>query len=147
MDSPEEVYDAIFDESLIRKGTIVKTEYQFSNGEKREKFFIILNKFAKEDPLVCVITTSQLDFYIRNLKFNDDALTIAANTIPCFNKDTVVDCRQIYCLTRKSVREALLKNGFKFVGELPDYLIEKIDAIVCDSRFISKIHKRKILEN
>ena len=145
MDIPAEISDSVFDQTPIKKGAIIKTEYRFPNGRERQKFFIILNKHPQEDPLVCVITTSQIDFYIKNPKFNNDTLTIAANSISCFNKDTVVDCRQIYALTKNSVKVAFSKNTLTFAGELPDHLIEKIDDIIKTSLVISTTDKKKIL--
>ena len=97
MDIPDGVYDAFFEKYPIKKGTIIRTEYRFINNIVRQKFFIVVNKSPHEDPLVCIITTSQIDFYIKNPQFNCDTLTIAPNLISCFDKVTVVDCRQTYC--------------------------------------------------
>lgn len=144
MEIPEEICDVVFDQSPIKKGTVIKTDYQF-RGKNHKKYFIVLNKDPQENPLVCVITTSQLDFYIKNSLVSADTLTIAPNYIPCFDKPTVVDCSQIYRLTKEQIKTSFLNKAVTFAGELPEDLIEKIDDIVRSSRLITGVDKKKIL--
>ncbi|MBF0388250.1 MAG: hypothetical protein HQL20_10460 [Candidatus Omnitrophica bacterium] len=145
MDIPESISNSAVDNHQIKKGTIIKLKYRFSSGNDRFKFFVVLNKISRPDPLVCVITTSQISFYLKNAQFNADVLTIAPNAVPCFVKDTVVDCRQIYRLSMVSIRDSFSKGDMTFEGDLPETLVEKIDAVIRGSRLISPLDKKQIL--
>src|SRR3989338_8927025 len=138
MNIPNRVPAQANDKHPIKRGAIIKEEYQFPDNSCRFKYFVVLNKDPQISPLLCVITTSQIDFYLKNPQFNNDALTIAQNKVPCFTKDTVVDCRQIHELQRNFLSEAIVKGVFAYFGEMPQYLMEKIDDIVKASKLISK---------
>lgn len=145
MDIPPGICSAAFDDQEIKKGTIIRLKFRFPNGTERFKFFVVLNKALQDNPLLCVITTTKLDFYFRNAQFNPDTLTIAAGVISCFSQDTLLDCRQIKSFEREVVKNQFLAGDMTFEGALSQDLIEKIDDVVRGSRLIAPVYKKKIL--
>lgn len=136
--------DNLFDGS-IKRGAIIRTKYKFESGKERYKYFIAISRDVTNDPLIFIITTSKTDFYHKNPVFNNDIVGIQGKSFPSFPSDTVLDCRQIYPLSRKTLKENFRKQILEFCGELPNDLIQRIDEIIKDSKHISPKYKKLIL--
>lgn len=142
---PAKISDDFFD-SHIKRGTIIRTLYKFENTPKEVyKYFILVSQNVTDNPLVFVITTSNIGFYLKHPSFNNDAISIVANTLPCFPLDTVLDCRLIYPLNRDVLKGNFQVNVLEFCGELPKHLIERVDDVIKSSRHISIKNKKLIL--
>ena len=144
VDLPMGLSDNLFDGS-IKRGAIIRTKYKFESGKESYKFFIAISRNLKSDPLIFIITTSKIDFYHKNPVFNNDIVGIQGKSLPSFPIDTVLDCRQIYPLSRQTLKENFYKQILEFCGELPADLIQRIDEIVKGSKHISIKHKKFIL--
>ena len=144
VDLPAGLSDNLFDD-FIKRGAIIRTKYKFENGKESYKYFIAVSRDLTSDPLIFIITTSKIDFYHKNPVFNNDIVGIQGQSLPYFPVDTVLDCRQIYPLSRQTLKENFQKQILEFCGELPDQLIQRIDDIVKASKHISTKHKKLIL--
>ena len=144
VDLPVGLSDNLFD-SLIKRGAIIRTKYKFESGEERYKYFIAISRDLTNDPLIFIIMTSKIDFYHKNPIFNNDIVGIQGKSLPSFPVDTVLDCRQIFPLSRQTLKENFRKQVLEFCSELPNDLIQRIDGIVKASKHISPKYKKLIL--
>jgi hypothetical protein len=145
IDIPDDISDETFDNTEIRRGTVIRVLSQFPDGTQRYKYFIAISRNIQKDPLIFVITTSNIDFYLRFPRFNNDAISIAANVISFFPKDTVIDCRQIYQFFREVLKQRFRENLLQFTGQMPEEFLDKIDQVVRQSKLISENQKKLIL--
>lgn len=144
IDVPESISDDIFDKEL-KRGTVIRTQYQFHDGSKRNKYLIVLNHNVSGPTIIFVFTTSRTEFYKKYPQFNPDILTLPTGTIPFFVKETIIDCRQVHKLSRDQLKRNFQGGLLQFVGELAFNYLAQIDQIVQGSRFISSNDKKYIL--
>ncbi|MBI3617738.1 MAG: type II toxin-antitoxin system PemK/MazF family toxin [Candidatus Omnitrophica bacterium] len=144
IDVPASISDNIFDRKL-KRGTVIRTQYRFPDGSKRNKYLIVLNYNVGGPTIIFVFTTSQTEFYKKYPQFNPDILALQAGTVPFFAKETVIDCRQVYKLSRDRLKENFQDGLLQFAGELSPSHLAKVDQIIRKSRFISPDDKKYIL--
>ena len=143
---PDGICDEVFNDEHFPKGTVIRLKYHFTNSiNPRNKYFVSLSLDPSANPIVFVITTSKIDFFLRHPQFNNDAITVTAKSLDYFTEDTVIDCRQIHSLSRDKLRDHFKQKTLQFIGRLPLEYIEKIDAVIPRSKLISKEVKRLIL--
>ena len=87
IDVPAGISDDIFDREL-KRGTVIRTQYQFPDGTKRNKYLIVLNHSIRGPTIIFVFTTSQTEFYKKHPDFNQDVLTVSAGALFFFVKET-----------------------------------------------------------
>jgi hypothetical protein len=145
VDIPDKICDEAFDNTEIRRGTVIRVLSQFPDGSQRYKYFIAISRDIHIDPIIFVITTSNIDFYLKFPKFNNDAISIAAKTISFFQKDTVIDCRQIHQFSREILKQRFRENLLQFTGEMPKEFLDKIDQVIRQSKLLPKNQKKLIL--
>ena len=142
MEVPAQAADHVFEKEFVR-GAVLLTEMQFPNGTKKSKYIIVLNKTPADSATLLFLTTSQTDFYNRHQGL--DHVRLQANSLSCFPKETIIDCRKIWPMDRVSLKKRYQQGTLKFVGLLPQNYVEQIDRLVTSSRFISLRHKKAIL--
>ena len=142
MEIPPDVSDDVFEKEFIR-GVILLTEMQFRSGERKEKFLIVLNQHPTEVDTLLFLTTSQAQFYDKHPHV--DHVRIEVNKIDCFHLETVIDCREVFVLSRSDLRRPFGEGILRFAGNLPEAMMTRIDQIVAASRSISLRHKKAIL--
>ncbi len=142
---PGDICDEIFENTEIKRGTVIRVLSHFPDGSQRYKYFIAVSENVNIEPIIFVITTSNIDFYLKHPNFNNDAISIAANSIPFFQKVTVVDCRQIYQFHKETLKRNFRDNLLQFAGQMPKEFMAKIDEVVKQSKLIAKNQKRLIL--
>ena len=142
MEVPSQAADHIFEAELVR-GSVLRTEMQFPNGMKKPKYIIVLNKIPADSTTLLFLTTSQVDFYDRHPKV--DHIRIQANSLPCFPKETIIDCREVWPMDRVILKKRYQQGTLKFDAVLPAAHMEQIDRLVASSRFISLRYKKLIL--
>ncbi len=141
---PSDILDPLFD-SKFQRGAVIKTLFKFSDGRKKYKYIIILNHDCSQDPVLCFLTTSQIDFYNKNPQFNRDAIRIKPSQGSLFEQETIINCRELHRVTKDILKKNFKNNVLEFVGQLPDDLMGEINRIVKESYFISKQDQNLIL--
>ena len=144
IDVPKEVSNDVFDKE-IKRGSILKTLFLCHDGREKPKYYIIVSSSKEADPLIFVISTSQLDFYNRNPRFNTEILRISVGLIDCFSLDTIIDCTRVYRMPRWKLKKNYQENILRFCGELSTGYLSQIDNIIKKSRLISNRNKKLIL--
>ena len=136
IDVPASISDNIFDGEL-KRGTVIRTQYQFPDGSTRNKYLIVLNQNVSGPTIIFVFTTSRTEFYKKYPQFNLDILALPAGTVPFFAKETVIDCRQVHKLSRDRLKGNFQEGLLQFAGELSFEHLSRIDGIIRRSRFMS----------
>lgn len=143
---PANFTDPVFDQS-IERGTVIKTLFHCKDGKTKPKFFILLNKDISQQTIVFVLTTSQLEFYNKNPHFNTEIIRIPSGTLTFFPKETIINCREVFRITRSKLKENFRNNVLEIEGKLPTDMLDNIDKIIEKSFFISLANKELILGN
>lgn len=133
-----------FDQQF-KRGIVVKTPVRFKDGREKQKYLVILNYDVSKDPILFVLTTSQLEFYNKNPHFNKDIIRIRAGSISFFSKETIINCREIHRIARDKLKESFRDNILQIEGELPQEMLNDMDKIIEKSFFISPADKELIL--
>jgi len=141
---PPNLSDPLFNEKFER-GAVVKTIFRCKDGKDKYKFFIILNKDITIDPILFILTTSQLEFYNKNPHFNKDIIRIPAGTLSFFSKETIINCREIHKIPKDKLRENFKNSILQIEGKLPENIINDIDKIIEKSFLVSPKDKEAIL--
>lgn len=141
---PTNITDPVFDQSLER-GTVVKTLFRCKDGKERYKFFVILNNDISKDPIIFILTTSQLDFYNKNPHFNPDIIRILPGGVNFFLKETIINCREVFKVTKEKLKENFRNNILQVEGKLPKDILDNVDKIIEKSFFVSSSDKELIL--
>lgn len=141
---PAAISDPHFDQQF-KRGIIVKTPVRFKDGREKYKFLIILSHDVSNDPVLFVLTTSQLEFYDKNPHFNKDIIRIKAGSISFFPKETVINCREVHRIARDKLKGSFRDNILQIEGELPQEMLNDVDKIIEKSFFISPADKELIL--
>lgn len=141
---PTNLTDSLFDQNFER-GSVVKTLFFCKDGKEKPKFFIILNKDISNESILFVLTTTQLDFYDRNPHFNTEIIRILPGTFKFFPKETIINCREVFKITKDKLKENFRNNILNIPGKLPQDMLDNIDKIIEKSFFIPPTYKELIL--
>ena len=144
IDIPDNVHNGVFNKEF-KRGSVIKTKCRFQDGTERFKYFITLNSDVMQGTAVFVLTTSQTKFYNKHPYFNKDIVRLPAKKIKVFSKETIIDCREIYKLSKQVLKKNFSDGTLKFVGVLPADILQNIDSIISQSFFISPHDKKLIL--
>ncbi len=115
-------------------------------GVTKPKYIVVVSREpVSADPLVFFITTSQLDIYERNKMFRENAIILEAKSLEFFPKRTAINCRELYEFSREVIEDLVACREAEIIGDLPDYILGRIDQIVRNSILITAADKAKIL--
>ena len=141
VDLPESLSNAAFDGIF----SVLRTQFLCHDGILRPHYHIILNFNSLDDDLVYIISTSQLQFYNNNPNFNLDIVRITKDKVSFLPKESILNCRQVFSISRPIFKKRYSEGTLVFVGEMPQDILNRIDIIIKQSRFVSPRIKRKIL--
>lgn len=141
---PANITDPVFDQHFER-GAVVKTLFRCKDGKEKYKYFIILNKDISKGPIVFILTTSQLDFYNKNPHFNSDIIRVLPGTVSFFPKETIINCREVFKITREKLKDNFGNNILQIEGKLPQNILDNIDKVIEKSFLVSLNDKELIL--
>ena len=144
IDFPKNAYNGVFDKEL-KRGSVIKTLFRCHDGKDRFKHFIILNNDLSQDPIVFILTTSQLEFYDKHPHFNKDIVRVDSAAVNFFPKETIISCRDVYKIQKDILKKNFQSNSLKFVGELPETILQEIDTIIKRSFLVSNNDKKLVL--
>ncbi len=87
--------DLPFDAICIKGAIFLWKDYRFFDGEEKDKFIIILSKDNFIDPILLILTTSQIENYKRIRRLHLETYTIRTGEYNWFSKDTLLDFSKI----------------------------------------------------
>jgi hypothetical protein len=147
IDFPAGILKKQLDKYFVR-GAILRTEIEFP-GVERFKRLYLLNRDFQSDPILYVLSTSQLGFFRRHQKepsvtenciFLDAGRTSSNKSEPC-----VIDLRRVSEIDKEKLLEKFRTGKLAYLGKLPEDIISEIDEKIRASRLIDPFTKKRIL--
>jgi hypothetical protein len=70
---------------------------------------------------------------------------IPAKTVDAFVKDTIVDCRKLYPLTRDDILARYMADQLEYCGELPPEVLERVTLGLAASTVLAPVEKALVV--
>lgn len=126
-------------------------KYEFEDGTRKNKFFIVLNKTKINSPCLVLQTTSQSKNF-NNLNNgcnkNEKVYFIPQSTQACFKKSTYVKLPHIIEFTLQDLLTGSLRQQIDFKQPLTDKCFnELVECLKLFSYDISERHRKLIYAN
>ncbi|MEK6583144.1 MAG: hypothetical protein AABY50_04205 [Nitrospirota bacterium] len=137
--------DLPFDAICIKGAVFLWRDYRFSDGEEKDKFVIILSKDNSLDPVLLILTTSQIENYKRIKRLHIETYTIRTGEYTWFPKETLLDFSKIIGHNKEELSSAYGVGKLKYCGALKDSHLKEIDDIVYKSEIIEEYKIERIV--
>lgn len=134
--------DLPFDVVCIKGTVFLWKDYRFPDGEEKDKFIIILSKDNSIEPVLLILTTSQIENYKRIQRLHLETYTVRAGEYGWFPKDTLLDFSKIIEHKKEELSSAYQAGKLQYCGILKDNHLKEIDELVYNSMIIEE-HKIK----
>lgn len=129
--------------SSLKKGDILTwCDFTFKDGSTKTKRVLLLSGCTAEKTFFVVLPTSHIRYYIEahNDNVMVDTVCFTAGEISCFEKDTVIDLKNIGEVSVDQLRQAKA-----FLREsLPPSALTKVMTAVRDAKTVSRKRKQAI---
>jgi hypothetical protein len=128
----------------LRSGTVYYFQHrELTSGEPH--FFIVLNAEPQSDKiLILAVGSSQIDT-VRRRRAGlppESLVVVDEPEYPDFSKPTVIDCNQVFELSKEELIQTFNTRGLRHHLDLPKTLLEKVWIGVRASPRVDEIHKR-----
>lgn len=146
IDSQNNYKEQLFKLQIPRGTVLLFKDFPLSDGEKKNKYIIILNR-CHEDNSYFVLTTSNKRNYHDH--FPERYLVIQKGELKFFREETIIDITSIDCILLNSLYQRYLKqnpSSLQIVGALPSQMIDLLDDLISKSDNISMKHKKIVLK-
>lgn len=137
--------DLPFDAICIKGAVFLWKDYRFFDGEEKNKFIIILSKDNSFDPVLLILTTSQIENYKRIRRLHLETYTIKAGEYSWFSKDTLLDFSKIIEHKKEELSSAYHAGKLQYCGILKDNHLKEIDELVYKSEIIEEYKIERIV--
>ena len=128
----------------LRSGTVYYFEHRgLTSGEPH--FFIVLNAEPQSDKvLILAVGSSQIDkVRCRRAGLPPESLVVVDQSdYPDFSKPTVIDCNQVFELSKEELIQKFNGRELRHHLDLPKEVLQKVWVGVKKSPRVDEIHKR-----
>lgn len=133
-------------EAICNKGAVfLWKDYRFFDGEEKDKFIVILSKDNSLDPVLLILTTSQIENYKRIQRLYLETFTIRKGDYNWFNKDTLLDFSKIAEHKKEELSAAFKVGKLRYCGALNNNHLKEINDIVYKSEIIEEYKIERIV--
>jgi hypothetical protein len=129
-----------FDAVCIKGAVFLWKDYRFSDGEEKDKFIVILSKDNSIDPVLIILTTSQIQNYKKIRRLHLETYTITQGNYAWFFKDTLIDFSRIIEHKKEELAVAYRNGRLHYRGILKTEHLQEINELVYNSEIIEE-HK------
>lgn len=137
--------DLPFDAICIKGAVFLWEDYRFPDGEEKDKFVVILSKDNSIDPVLLILTTSQIENYKRILRLHLETYIIRAGEYKWFPKDTLLDFSKIVEHKKEELSSAYGAGNLRYCGVLKSSHLQEIDDVVYKSVIIEEYKIERIV--
>jgi hypothetical protein len=126
----------VFNNSIIinRFGIYHWSDFKFEDGSTKDKYWIALNCTILQKEYYAILPTSQIKKYFSSI----DILYIPANESKYFNKDTILDFKNIKVNTQEEIENIFNSNKLDYIGLLEKEIQNKIIVTIENAMTLSK---------
>jgi len=131
---------------LFRRGALIKLTIEFDDGTTREKYGIAVNVDEAGDPVLLILTTTNLRWYDEH----PDAVGFVrapAGTIQSLPRDSVINCRTLHQISREKIAQDYQSQLVTYCEQLPAAVLSEIDSALADTAMLSPADKAKVVPN
>ncbi len=149
MSIAERSSSAISVSSLKRGDILVWKNYKFSDGTQKTKRVLLLSDCIDGKAIIVVLPTSQLQYYVNDLNQTAmmDTICFLANESASFEKDTVIDLKNIDILRVSNVEAVSHRGGVFQRDSLDEKSMAKILDVVRIAKTLTPRLKKYILDS
>ncbi len=109
------------------RGNTLRTTGTFNHSNSDFKRIILLNNDFSIDDLYYVIVTSRTEWYKDNWKWvKKCCVLIPIDSVSFMEKETIINCREVYKLTKQNLVDRYGKRELDFLGILPKPILNEI---------------------
>ncbi len=134
-----------FDAVCIKGAVFLWKDYRFSDGEEKDKFLLILSKDNSLDPVLLILTTSQIESYKRIRRLHLETYIFKKGEYNWFTKDTLLDFSRIIEHKKEELAFAYQKGRLMYCGVLKSDHLKEIDDLVYKSMIIEDYKIERIV--
>ena len=149
IDLPVGAFRSVLNSQLAR-GKVLLTQIVFPEGPLFKRMILLNNNFSEED-IYYLLTTSRVGYYAtygnREPQKGNYIYIIKGGTPINPNEPMVIDCREVYSIKKEKLIENYKNKMLKYLDDMPEEIMTKIDKIISASRLISPIIKTHIIPN
>lgn len=129
--------------SLLTCGFVFLTEYEFPDGTRKPKFFVVLG-IDQSRVVHSFITTSRLEYFRDQPQLESEIVRVEPGAIQAFTRETGIDCRELYRFSLDNLVALYERGGLIPHGHLPAPLMRKVFATVRGSRLLTKKERKTV---
>lgn len=135
----------LFDRHFVQ-GTVGRKEITFPRtGEKRIKYFVVLNADCREAEILSVVAQSDPAYALRHLVLKTHLVYAdKANSDGIFRKPGYIDCTEIIPIEREKILSEFITDSSILIGRLPDGLVGEIKRVIIGSPIIELEYQERI---
>ena len=149
IDLPVGAFRSVLNSQLSR-GKVLLTQIVFPEGPLFKRMILLNNNFSEED-IYYLLTTSRVGFYVkygnREPQKGNYIYIIKGGTPINSNEPMIIDCREVYDIKKEKLVENYKSKMLRYLGDMPEEIMTKIDKIISASRLISQKIKIHIIPN
>ncbi len=135
----------LFDKHFVQ-GTVGRKEIVFqTTGEKRIKYFVVLNANPHEAEILSVVAQSDPKYALNHPVLKTHLIyTDPANSDGIFRKAGYIDCTEIITIAREQILSAFITDSSILIGKLPDLLLKEVCDVIIGSTIIELEYQERI---
>lgn len=133
MELPDSVLEQ-YAVSLRRGSILLWKDYQFSDGNKKDKLVLLLSDCVKNKCFVVVLPTSQIQHYVAGSREMVDTVAFPKGSSTFFKTDTIIDLKSVILVEVEKLVPHLRSKVAKKIGELDVSDWENICNVVTNAQ-------------
>ena len=111
---------------LFKRGALIKLTLQLAEG-RREKFCVVVNVDHALDPVLLILSTTKLEWY-NNHPTATGFVRIQQGTISSLTRESVISCRELYRVPRKSISDGYAGKTVEYCEQVPPEVLALLDS-------------------
>lgn len=140
----ENAKSILFD-SHLSQGVVGKKVVTFKDGNKRDKYFIVVNKEQSDPIILSVLLQSDPEYALKHPILKTHIIKVSPKECDyIFPKECYIDCTELIEIPREEVLSAFLLDPQILLGKLPEEVINKIRDVIIGSNIIEPEKQEKV---
>jgi hypothetical protein len=132
-----------FDPAKIPPYTVLRFSYKWGEGRSGPKRFVCL--MHRDGMAICLKATSKVESYKNNPKKMIGAVFYAAGSLPCFDKDTVIEPDNYIAVLHSTLAKQHATRELKILGVMPDDFVDVLIKATLASETMTPRQQRALI--
>lgn len=149
IDLPVGAFRSVLNSQLAR-GKVLLTQIVFPEGPLFKRMILLNNNFSEEN-IYYLLTTSKVGYYAKygnREPQKGNYIYIKKGGTPInSNEPMIINCREVYIIKKEKLIENYKNKMLRYLDDMPEEIMTKIDKIISASKLISLKIKTHIIPN